>query len=411
MLITRWHRTRPAGRRAVAAPAAAVLLAAALLAAGCAHPDQGRWHPAGAASGAPSAGAAASPATAAQRSPTCSVARVLGTWSLTRLAQQTIVVPVEETAVATVTAQVKAGAGGVILFGSQAPPNLAGSLATLVAAAPGGVPPFVMSDEEGGDVQRMSNVVGDLPSARTLGATRSPAQIQALAQQAGQKLRAAGVTMDLAPVLDLDAGSGPNDHDPIGTRSFSTRPGTASAAGIAFANGLSAAGVVPVVKHFPGLGGASANTDVVPATSRPWSTIQGADLVPFADAVRAGLPAVMISNATIPGLSTVPASVSPAVITGILRQRLGFSGLVLTDSLSAGALSKAGYSIPRASQLAITAGADMVLFTAPASAVPGMVTQIVAAIVAAVDAGTLPRTRLIDAVTHVLAAKHVQLCQ
>ena len=122
-----------------------------------------------------------------------------------------------------------------------------------------------------------------------------------LALRVGRRMRAAGVTMDLAPVLDLDGGPGPNARDPDGTRSFSPIEKTASAAGLAFAAGLQAAGVVPVVKHFPGLGGATGNTDLMAAAMLPWSSLQRNGLLPFAAAVRAGVPAVMVANASVPG--------------------------------------------------------------------------------------------------------------
>src|SRR5947209_6367769 len=151
--------------------------------------------------------------------PVCTTAGVLATWSVQRLAAQTVVVPVDESGVATATPEVAAGAGGVILFGSSAPADLGAALATLARTAPGGVAPLVMSDEEGGAIQRMANLVGAMPAARQMAATMSAAQIQALATQAGARMRSAGVTMDLAPVLDLDAGAGPSATDPDGTRS------------------------------------------------------------------------------------------------------------------------------------------------------------------------------------------------
>jgi beta-N-acetylhexosaminidase len=335
---------------------------------------------------------------------------VLDTWTLTRLAEQTLVVPVDETDVAAITAEVAAGAGGIILFGSSAPANLGASLHTLSAAAPDGIAPFVMTDEEGGAVQRMANLVGSLPSARIMAATMSGAQIRSLVTTLALRMHAAGVTMDLAPVLDLDDGVGPNDRDPDGTRSFSLNPQVAAADGIAFMQGLEAGGIVPVVKHFPGLGQASYNTDIKPATTQPWSNLQKAGLLPFESAIVAGAPVVMVANATVPGLSTVPASISSAVMTTVLDDQLGFHGLVITDSLSAGALVDIGYSVPRAVVAAITAGADMVLYTATASQVAALTQSTAAAIVAAVDAGTLDRGRLVSAVASILATKQVDLC-
>ncbi len=319
-------------------------------------------------------------------------------------------VPVEESSVASVTAEVAAGAGGVILFGSSAPATLGSSLRALAAAAPGGIAPLVMTDEEGGVVQRMANLVGSLPSARQMGTTMSPAQIRQLVTTVALRMRAAGVTMDLAPVLDLDNGVGPNNRDPDGTRSFSLNPTIAAADGIAFLQGLEAGGVVPVVKHFPGLGQASGNTDVAPATTQPWSVLQRAGLLPFKSAITAGAPVVMIANATVPGLSTLPASNAATVMTTVLRDQLGFRGLVMTDSLSAGALVDIGYSVPRAVVAAITAGADMVLYTAAAAQTASLTNATAAALVAAVNTGTLAHSRLVNAVANILTVKRVNLC-
>ena len=359
----------------------------------------------------PPATPSASPTPSATPTPTpCDAASILASWPTERLAGQTVVVPVDEGHVLAVKAEVAAGAGGVILFGSAAPADLAAQLAMLTAAAPGGIAPLVMTDEEGGAVQRMANLVGSIPSARAMAASMSAAAIQQLAHDLATRMRASGVTMDLAPVLDVDGGAGPNSSDADGTRSFSADERVASADGLAFAAGLSAGGVVPVVKHFPGLGGATGNTDVTPAATPPWSTLQSNGLLPFRDAVTAHLPAVMVANATVPGLTATPASLSAAVIQGVLRGQLGFQGLVMTDSLSATAVQAAGYSVPRATVAALVAGADMVLFTADASQVAAVTGQAEAAVVAAVAAGTLARGALVSAVARVLAVKGVDVC-
>ncbi len=341
---------------------------------------------------------------------TCTNARVLAGWSVPRLAKQTLVVPVQEADVSAVSSEVAAGIGGVILFGSSAPASLGSDIAALVAKAPGGIRPLVMSDEEGGAVQRMANLVGRIPSARQMGATMTPTEIRSLARTVGSRMRRAGVTTDLAPVLDLDGGTGPNSTDAIGTRSFSTDPTTAAADGLAFSGGLREASVIPVAKHFPGLGAASGNTDVGPAHTQPWSVLLTGGLLPFRAAVHAAIPAIMVSNASVPGLTRRPAGLSPAVIRTVLRTDLRFQGLVMTDSLSAGAVSGAGYSVPRAAVTALSAGSDMLLFTASASSVASVTRHIVDAVVAAVAAGKVTPIRLQNAARHVLAAKHVDLC-
>jgi beta-N-acetylhexosaminidase len=342
--------------------------------------------------------------------PACTTDSVLSTWSVTRLAEQTVVIPVDENSVSSITQEIADGAGGVILFGSSAPSNLGTALKTLVGHAPGGIAPFIMTDEEGGAVQRMANLVGDIPSARQMAQTMTAAQIQALATSAAKKMKANGVTMDLAPVLDLDDRPGPSSTNPDGTRSFSKVEATAAADGIAFAKGLRAGGVIPVVKHFPGLGYATGNTDDMAASTVAWSTLKNDGLLPFTASVSAGLPAVMVANAKVPGLTTLPASISAIAINQVLRQQLGFDGLVITDSLSAAAISAAGYSVPNATVAALAAGADMILFNSSASTTASATKQIVAAIVAAVSSGKLSRARLQEAVEHILVAKHINLC-
>jgi beta-N-acetylhexosaminidase len=250
--------------------------------------------------------------------------------------------------------------------------------------------------------------------------TMTAAEVQSLATSVGGSMRKLGVDVNLAPVLDLDAGSGPSAIDPDGLRSFSAVPATAARYGVAFMHGMQAAGIMPVVKHFPGLGGASGNTDYGPATTLPLSELRTASLVPFQAALAAGAPAVMVANAAVPGLTTLPASLSPAVINGLLRHDLGFDRLVLTDSLSAGAISQSGYQLPQAAVAAIGAGADMILFgstltpaqitlLSPAN-VSGSINLIVRAIVAATANGNISMARLNSAVSHVLVAKHAQLC-
>jgi beta-N-acetylhexosaminidase len=335
---------------------------------------------------------------------------VLGTWSLDRRAAQLVVVPAEEDDVLAAAPVVAEGAGGIILFGSDAPPDLPADLAALQRTAASGVPVLVMTDEEGGEVQRMANLVGNLPWPRTMASTLTPGQVRVLAEQVGRRMRAAGVTMDLAPVLDLSDGPGPDAADPDGPRSFSIRESIATAYGLAFAQGLQDGGVIPVVKHFPGLGQASYNTDFGPASDPPLSVLLAGSLRPFEAAIGAGLPAVMVGNVSIPGLTGgLPATVSTAAITGLLRHRLGFQGLVLTDSLSALAVQDAGYSVPQAAARAIEAGADMVLFDSPDPEVT--TNEVIAGIAAAVTSGRLPAARLDDAVQHVLKAKNVSLCR
>jgi len=340
---------------------------------------------------------------------TCSNASVLASWPIARRVAQLVVVPAEETTLTSALPAVRQGAGGVILFGSSAPPDLAQQLAALKAQAPGGVAPMVMTDEEGGQVQRMANLVGSFSSPRAMATNLRPDAVRELGRTAGHQLLANGVDVDLAPVLDLASGPGPDARHTDGPRSFSPDAAVATTYGLGFAQGLLAAGVLPVVKHFPGEGQATANTDDAPAATPALPALESADLVPFEEAVHAQLPAVMVGNATIPGLTAGPASLSPAATSDLLGRQLGFGGLVVTDSLSAGAVRSTGLDVPHAAVRAVAAGADMVLYDL--SAAPADIAQVVSQLAAAVGDGTIPLSRLDDAVGRVLTAKRVHLCQ
>jgi beta-N-acetylhexosaminidase len=345
----------------------------------------------------------------------CTPTGVLDTWPLQKLANQTIVFPAEETDVLAATDAAKAGYGGLILFGTSAPTDLGAQLATLRADVPDHLGFVVMTDEEGGGVQRMANLVGSMPWAAQMGATMTPSQIQALAQSVATKMLANGVSMDLAPVVDVDGRAvEPGPQDPDGFRSFSGNTSVVTADGVAFMQGMRNAGVVPVVKHFPGLGGVSENTDDGPAWTLPWSTLQKVALPPFEAAIAAGTPAIMVSNAKVRDFTTVPASLSAKLVTGELRDTLGFKGLIVTDSLSAGAIADPplSLSVPNASVEALEAGDDMVLFgsTGTTGGDLSLAASTSNAIVAAVSSGALPKSQLVAAAAQVLAAKNVNLC-
>ncbi|HET6747584.1 MAG TPA: glycoside hydrolase family 3 N-terminal domain-containing protein [Candidatus Saccharimonadales bacterium] len=329
-------------------------------------------------------------------------------WTLDRLAAQVVVVPVDQSDLAAGESAVAAGAGGILLFG-KTPSNIRVKIADLVKHAPKGDMPLVMADQEGGAVQRLSGLVSKLNSARWMADHWSTEKIQGTSRVLGGQMKELGVTMDLAPVLDLDAqATAPNSMNADGNRSFGIDPVKTTRAGLAFARGLQDAGVTPVVKHFPGLGGTVGNTDDRPAHTLPWEQLQKAGVRPFKAAIDAGMPAVMTANASVPGLTDLPASISPEVMK-YLRQQLGFKGMIITDSLSAKALLDSGYSPQKAVVAALKAGADMLLYGTSGVSVSeyGSVT---AATVEAVNQGQLTRERLVQAVNAVRAVKHLGAC-
>jgi len=337
---------------------------------------------------------------------------IVATWSLTQLANETIVVPVNAMNIGSMGPEARAGFGGLLLLGATAPATLSAVLAKLQSLTPQKYSMMVMTDEEGGGVQRLTNVVGSFPWAQTMGRNLTPAQITATALRVGKALNSVGVNTDLAPVLDVDGRAQyPGAANPDGYRSFSGSASIAAADGTAFMTGLLRANETSVVKHFPGLGGSTRDTDYGPARTLAWSVLQKSALVPFERAIANGATAVMLSNASVPGLTPLPASISPVVVNE-LRQGLGFKGLIVTDSLGAGALSALHLSVAAAAVKALQAGADQILYGPAASPAVTLTsaTLVASAIVQAVNAGTLTRATLNGAAAQVLAARNTLTC-
>jgi beta-glucosidase-like glycosyl hydrolase len=207
------------------------------------------------------------------------------------------------------------------------------------AAATSGVPLFISTDQEGGQVQVLSGSgFSTIPSALTQGGYPA-ATLRADAQAWGGQLKAAGVNVNLAPVLDTvpSAAFAPKNK-PIGyyQREYGYDPTTVSTEGGAFAQGMSDAGVDATVKHFPGLGRVTANTDTSSGVTDSQTTRTDAYLTPFADAVTAGAPFLMMSTAYYSKIDPAnPAAFSPTVVTGMVRGDLGFQGVIISDSLDA----------------------------------------------------------------------------
>lgn len=204
------------------------------------------------------------------RSSTRTNLRVIKTWSVTGLASEVIAVPVLNFNLGAVASEVRRDVGGVLLLGSSAAPaDLAARVQALMSRAPLHTRPLVMADQEGGGVQRLAPVVPPVPWPREMAQSMTPAAVRRLAARVGRQMCAAGVTVDLAPVADVDDRPGPSRTNPDGERSFSGDPQRAAKYTVAFRRGLADEGVLAVVKHFPGLGGVTANTDVGPAAAAP----------------------------------------------------------------------------------------------------------------------------------------------
>lgn len=352
-----------------------------------------------------------SPAAAPPTTLACAT-RLVATWSLTRVARETVVVSAQASSLDSLRAAATQGYGGFLLFGSAAPAALPATLASLHRLEPDRRNPMIMTDDEGGGVIRFTNLVGHWPWAQTMGATMTPAQITRQGHLVGVAMASAGLNVDLAPVADVDARAvWPGPTNPDGLRSFGGSPSTVAADVVAFATGLRQTGVVAVVKHFPGLGYASGNTDYAPAATQPWSVLQRTALVPFRRAIASGVNAVMMSNASVPGLSPLPAGLSRVVVSQ-LRHQMGFQGLIMTDALSAGAIAARHLSVAQASVDALAAGVDQVMNGNPASPALALQTASLttAAIVTAVAAGSLTRGELVSAAARVLTSTNPLTC-
>ena len=283
---------------------------------------------------------------------------------------------------------------GVVVAGPVGDGFSAAVAAMQAVSATG--PVVVAVDEEGGRVQRFEAVLGSMPSAAAMGALPVD-EVRALARDRAEALVTLGVTVNLAPVLDVGAAPG------IGDRSFSDDPLVVSTHGIAFAEGVLAGGLVPVVKHFPGHGRANADSHDELTTTPALEDLWEVDLLPFA-LVPDGV-AVMVGHLVVPGLTDgVPATLSPAAITGVLRGDLAFDGVVVTDDLAMGAVADL-VDVATAARLALIAGADLLMIGGLANVVPAAW-----GLIAALDDGSLDERWLDEAVERVLALRGVNPC-
>ena len=243
-----------------------------------------------------------------------------------------------------------------------------------------GTPLLVATDQEGGQVQVLQGSgLSTIPSA--LEQAAMPAQdLRARALTWGQELADVGVTMNLAPVADLVDIPDPSANAPIGAweREYGNDPATVLDHATAFAQGMEEAGVIAVYKHFPGLGRVGANTDTASDVTDGTTAPSGdAAVSVFADAIGGGARVVMVSSAVYPLIDdSSPAVFSPAVVTDMLRGELGFTGVVITDDVSAAAQVQEWDPGQRAVR-AVRAGCDIVLASGDPSTAIDMVRALI----------------------------------
>ncbi|WTP60148.1 glycoside hydrolase family 3 protein [Streptomyces phaeochromogenes] len=260
---------------------------------------------------------------------------------------------------------------------------------------------LVAIDEEGGDVTRLEVRTGSsFPGNHALGAVDNTALTEAVAHELGRRLAACGVNLNWAPSADINSNV---DNPVIGVRSFGADTSLVARHTAAYVSGLQSAGVAACTKHFPGHGDTAVDSHhAMPRIDAELSVLESRELVPFRAAIEAGTRAVMSAHILVPALDPVhPATLSRRILTGLLREELGYDGLIVTDGMEMQAIS-ATYGIERGSVLAIAAGADAICVGGGLSD-ETTVLRLRDALVAAVRSGELPEERLADAAARVRA--------
>ena len=236
------------------------------------------------------------------------------------------------------------------------------------------------------------------PSNMAIAATGRDEDAHDVGRAIGEEARAVGIQIDFAPVVDVNN----NPSNPvINTRSFGEDPERVARLAALFIRGLDESGTAATAKHFPGHGDTDVDSHVgLPIVGATMSRLDSVELVPFRAAIRAGAALVMTAHIALPavaGDSTTPATLSPRIITGLLRDSLGFGGVAITDAMTMEGIGK-GYTTEQSSVLAIQAGADILLK-------PTDPTRAIDAVVAAVERGAISRQRIDSAARHILELK------
>jgi beta-N-acetylhexosaminidase len=303
--------------------------------------------------------------------------------------------------------------GGLILVGFSADDPTAGTNATTnvdnpqqvralttglqdaAARLPGAAPLLIGTDQEFGVVTRVKQGVTVLPAAMAFGAAGRPALTEQAWRAGGQELAAMGINVDFAPVADV---LGPQGSAVIGSRSYGADPKAVSAQVGAAVRGLQGGGVAATLKHFPGHGHTTADShDELPVVAQSRSALASQDLPPFSAGIAAGAGLVMSGHLDVRSIDPgVPATFSRKVMTDLLRTKLRFTGVAVTDAMNMAPAKK--WPVGEAAVRALNAGNDLVLM-------PPDVRAARDGILAALKDGTLPRERLVEAATRVLTLK------
>jgi beta-N-acetylhexosaminidase len=282
---------------------------------------------------------------------------------------------------------------GILANGTLTPASAAALDEATTSNAYGAL---LAADEEGGGVQRYREVVGPLPSAQRQAATMTPDEVRTMWTDHAQGLSDWGVDLVLAPVVDVGHGPG------IGSRAYSDDPGVVAEYGRAAAEGIAQAGLLPVLKHFPGHGSSSGDSHYAQVEGPGIEQLRSTDLVPYESIVGEVPVGVLVGHTTVPGFSELPSSQSEQVIDGLLVDELGFDGLIVSDALGMAASGRPTQG--EALVGFVAAGGDLGI-VGPGGSVEGR-----RALRAALRDGVVGEDRLNEAAAAVLAAKGIDPC-
>ena len=261
------------------------------------------------------------------------------------------------------------------------------------------IPLFISVDEEGGRVSRMPTAFRRFPTNAVIGRVNNGELSYRIGNTIAEEIKAFGFNMNFAPVLDINS----NPNNPvIGDRSFGSNAQIVSRLGVQTMKGLQAGGVIPVVKHFPGHGDTSVDSHVgLPSVSHDMNRLRSFELIPFQEAINNQADAVMVAHILLYKIDPAyPASLSKTIITDVLRNQLGFNGVVITDDMTMGAIVKY-YDISNAAVRSVNAGSDIVLV---ARGYDNEV-KVINALTNAARNGTIPMARINESVYRILRLK------
>ncbi len=222
-----------------------------------------------------------------------------------------------------------------------------------------GIEPFIMIDEECGSVSRLADIAAETPCALAIGSTGSPENAYQIGRLIGEELRAVGINFNLAPVMDVLT----NPETALGNRSFASTPEKAGEFGAAYLRGVQETGVFACAKHFFGLGDSAVDSHLgLPILNKTAEEIEACELVSFRAAIGAGVKGIMSAHLVCPAFESegIPGTVSRKIMTGLLREKLGFRGISLTDGMEMNAVMDL-YGIEEGTRRALAAGVDMAL--------------------------------------------------